>query len=239
MGSGLSIYAEFWCPTQSLLLFPFREDNLCRLVCLPLFCFLKWDVQEKRNEGKKRREHSIKISEWKSVTRLSQWEMLNELLSAVEPFLQGFQDISTSAGQRTLPQVPGNPPVEGTSSSVVEGEVPQNDILTAVDIAERKQWQDLLSSQEKEWRLTERHFNLCESRISAIFTRTKSLYKEGHLDLNIKEEADIARGIDAYFADLNRFTSNQQRLQHIKRVHECIGNPKSRIWREIKGYMES
>ena len=117
--------------------------------------------------------------------------MLNELLSAVEPFLQGFQpDISTSAGQRTLPQVPGNPPVEGTSSSVVEGEVPQNDIWTAVDIAERKQWQDLLSS--KEWRLTERHFNLCESRIGAILTRTLSLYKEGHLNLNIKEEADIA-----------------------------------------------
>jgi len=90
--------------------------------------------------------------------------MLNELLSAVEPFLQGLQEISTSAGQRTLPQVPGNPPVEGTSSSsVVEGEVSQNQIWAAV---ERKQWQDLLSS--KEWRLTERRFHLCESRISVI-----------------------------------------------------------------------
>ncbi|RYQ95164.1 hypothetical protein Ahy_B08g090220 [Arachis hypogaea] len=94
----------------------------------------------------------------------------------------------------------------------------QNEIWTAVEIAERKQWQDLLSS--KEWRLTERHFNLCKSRISAIVTKTLSLYKdkEGHLNLNIKEEADIARGIDAYFADLNRFTSNQQRLRHIQRI---------------------
>ncbi|MED6115785.1 hypothetical protein PIB30_094033 [Stylosanthes scabra] len=41
-----------------------------------------------------------------------------------------------------------------------------------------------------------------------VVTKTLSLYKdkEGHLNLNIKEEADIARGIDAYFADLNRFT---------------------------------
>ena len=166
---------------------------------------------------------------------MEKFEMLDELLSMVEPFLQGFHDISASAGQRTLPQVPGNPPVEGTSfSSVVEGEVSQNEIWTAV---ERKQWQDLLSS--KEWRLTERHFHLCESRISAIVTKTLSLYKEGHLNLNIKEEADIARGIDAYFADLNRFTSNQQRLRHIQRVHECIGNQKSPIWREIRGYMEN
>lgn len=95
----------------------------------------------------------------------------------------------------------------------------------------------LLSS--KEWRLTERHFHLCESRISVIVAKTMSLYKEGHLNLKIKEEADIARGIDAYFADLNRFTSNQQRLQHLQRVQECIGNPKSRIWQEIKGYMEN
>ena len=169
---------------------------------------------------------------------MEKFDMLDELLNAVEPFLQGFHDISTNAGQRTLPQVPGNPPVEGTSSSsVVEGEVSQNEIWKAVEIAERKQWQDLLSS--KEWQLTERHFNLCESRISAIVTKTLSLYKEGHLNINIQEEADIARGIDAYFADLNRFTSNQQRLQHIQRVHECIGNQKSPIWREIRGYMEN
>lgn len=104
--------------------------------------------------------------------------MFNELMQAIEPFLQGLHDIS-SAGQKTLPQVPGNPPVEVTSSSssVVEGEVSQNAIWEAVDIDEKKQ--DLISS--KEWRSTERHFTLCEIKISAIVEKTISLYKEGSL----------------------------------------------------------
>lgn len=70
-------------------------------------------------------------------------------------------------------------------------------------------------------------------------SRQKTLYKEGSLPLRIDEDADIGRGIDAYFADLNRFTSNQQRLRHLQQVHACIGNPKSPIWREIKGFIES
>lgn len=163
--------------------------------------------------------------------------MFNELLQAVEPFLQGLHDIS-SAGQETLPQVPGNPPVEVTSSSssVVEGEVSQNEIWAAVDIAEKKQWQDLISS--KEWRSTERHSAICEIKISAIVEKTLSLYKEGRLPLHIREDTDIADGIKAYFANLHCFTSNHQRLRHIKTVHGCIGNPRSDIWREIKGYIE-
>ena len=143
----------------------------------------------------------------------------------------------SNAGQETLPQVPGNPPVEGTSSSfLVEGEVSQNEIWTALD-REKKEWEDLISS--KEWRLTENNLSLCESRIAAIVEKTLALYKEGSLRLRIDEDADIGRGIDAYFADLNRFTSNQQRLRHLQQVHACIGNPKSPIWREIKGFIES
>lgn len=77
----------------------------------------------------------------KKRDEFSKFEMVNELLVAVAPFLEVLKDMS-NAGQETLPQVPGNPPVEGTSSSsVVEGEVSQNLIWAAV---ERKQWQDLL-----------------------------------------------------------------------------------------------
>lgn len=90
--------------------------------------------------------------------------MWNELLQAVEPFLGVFQEMS-NAGQETLPQVPGNPPVEGTSS-LVEGEVSQNEIWTAVDDLEKKEWEDLISS--KEWRFTENHFSLCENKIRTI-----------------------------------------------------------------------
>ena len=103
--------------------------------------------------------------------------------------------------------------------------IEKNEIWTALD-REKKEWEDLISS--KEWRLTENHFSLCESRIAE---KTLALYKEGSLPLRIDEDANIGRGIDAYFADLNRFTSNQQRLRHLQQVHACIGNPKSPIWR--------
>ena len=150
--------------------------------------------------------------------------MLYELIQAVEPLVGVFQAMS-NAGQEGLPPVPGNPPVEGTS--VVEGEVSQNDLWAAL---EKKDWEDLISS--KEWRSTERHFNLCESKIKTIVEKTLSLYKQGNLPLQIEEDDDIGRGIDAYFADLNHFTSNQQRLQHIQRVHECIGKKKSNMARD-------
>ena len=53
--------------------------------------------------------------------------MLDELLNVVEPLLQGFHDISISTGQRMLPQVPKNPPMERTSfSSVVERKLSQS-----------------------------------------------------------------------------------------------------------------
>jgi len=162
---------------------------------------------------------------------MNQTIMFNELLQAVEPFLEVVQ-IMSNAGQEGLPQVPGNPPVEGTS--VVEGEVSQNEIWAAL---EKKEWKDLISS--KEWRSIEKHFDLCESKIKTIIEETLSLYKQGNLPLQIEEDADIGRGIDAYFADLNHFESNQQRLQHIKRAQACIGNPNSKIWREIKGLIES
>lgn len=129
-------------------------------------------------------------------------------------------------------------PGESSSSFSVEGEVSQDAIWDAVAVTEEKQqWQSLISS--KEWRATEMHFTLCEAKISAIVERVTSLYKEGSLPLNIKEEKDIQRGFEVYFSDMNRFESNRTRLNHIKRVAECVGNGRSWIWRELKGYIES
>ena len=207
----------------------------------------KWDVQEKGNEGKKRRRKEVNEKAWHDENgeiRDVRWTSLWYGAWRSNPFYKDFTTFRRARGKGRYRRFPGIQSTfynKGKELRWSKGrEVSQNEIWTAVEIAERKQWQDLLSS--KEWRLTERHFNLCESRISAIVTKTLSLYKdkdkEGHLNLNIKEEADIARGIDAYFADLNRFTSNQQRLRHIQRVRECIGNQKSPIWREIRGYME-
>jgi hypothetical protein len=100
----------------------------------------------------------------------------------------------------------------------------------------RKEWGDLRSSRE--WRATERHFQLCEKRVGHIIEKTRSLYRAGGLGLQINDEADIRRGIDAYFTDLTDFASNEQRLRHIKQVQDCIGKQNSRIWLEIKRLIE-
>jgi hypothetical protein len=60
---------------------------------------------------------------------------------------------------------------------------------------------------------------------------------EGNLTLNITGEEDIRRGINVYFSDMHRFDSNKQRLNHLKARR--VGNPRSKIWREIQGYIES
>lgn len=125
-------------------------------------------------------------------------------------------------------------PGESSSSFSVEGEVSQDAIWDAVT-EEKEQWQALISSRE--WRSTEAHFALCEAKIAAIVERVTSLYKEGDLPLNIKEEEDIRRGFDVYFSDMGRFESNQKRLNHIKKVSECVGNGRSRIWCEIRRYI--
>ena len=52
------------------------------------------------------------------------------------------------------------------------------------------------------------------------------------------EEDDIQRGIDAHFGDLFSYDSNKQRLNHINRVANCVGNEASPIWREIRNYIE-
>lgn len=129
-------------------------------------------------------------------------------------------------------------PGESSFSFSVEEEVSQDAVWDAVAVTEEKQqWESLISS--KEWRAVDLHYALCETKIDSICERVTSLYKEGSLPLNIKEESDIKRGFAAYFSDLFRFESNRARLTHIKRVGECVGNEKSAIWRELKGFMES
>lgn len=54
----------------------------------------------------------------------------------------------------------------------------------------------------KEWQSTERHFCLCDQRISAILEKVTSLYKEGSLHLEIEDESQIKKGLDVYFSDM-------------------------------------
>lgn len=42
------------------------------------------------------------------------------------------------------------------------------------------------------------------------------MYKKGALELEIDDEADIGRGLDAHFVNLHDFDSRKKRLHHIK-----------------------
>lgn len=115
-----------------------------------------------------------------------------------------------------------------------EVEVPQNELLGA---SKKKEWEDTLSS--KEWKSTERHFDLCDRKIKTIREEVLSLYKKGALELEIDDEADIGRGLDAHFVNLHDFDSRKKRLHHIKRVRDSIGKEDCDLWAEIRGLIES
>nr|GFA03001.1 ribonuclease H-like domain-containing protein [Tanacetum cinerariifolium] len=92
----------------------------------------------------------------------------------------------------------------------------------------RREWDELCSSQE--WILVENHFARCDRKINAIFEKARSMYRDGHLALDIEDESDIKRGLDAYFSNLYEFPSNGHRFQRLKLVAGCLGNARSPIW---------
>ncbi|GKF56590.1 hypothetical protein Tco_0166930, partial [Tanacetum coccineum] len=78
----------------------------------------------------------------------------------------------------------------------------------------------------------------CDRRIGAIFEKDHAMYRDGRLALDIEDESDIQRGLDAYFSDLHDFPSNEHRLRRLKLVAGCLGNVRSPIWVEIKHLIE-
>ncbi|GJU47497.1 hypothetical protein Tco_1204763 [Tanacetum coccineum] len=80
----------------------------------------------------------------------------------------------------------------------------------------RREWDELRSSRE--WRSVENHFARCDRKIDAIFEKARSMYRDGHLALDIEDESDIKRGLDAYFSDLHDFPSNGHRFRRLKLV---------------------
>nr|GEX75767.1 hypothetical protein [Tanacetum cinerariifolium] len=80
----------------------------------------------------------------------------------------------------------------------------------------RREWDELRSSRE--WISVENHFARCDRKIDAIFEKARSMYHDGHLALDIEDESDIKRGLDAYFSDLHDFPSNGHRFRWLKLV---------------------
>ncbi|GJR40119.1 hypothetical protein Tco_1215803 [Tanacetum coccineum] len=64
----------------------------------------------------------------------------------------------------------------------------------------RREWDELRLSRE--WISVENHFARCDRKIDAIFEKARSMYRDGHLALDIEDESDIKRGLDAYFSGI-------------------------------------
>ncbi|GKF15548.1 hypothetical protein Tco_0057010 [Tanacetum coccineum] len=74
----------------------------------------------------------------------------------------------------------------------------------------RREWDELCSSRE--WISVEKYFARCDRKIDAIFEKACSMYRDGHLSLDIEDDSDIKRGLDAYFSNLHDFPSNGHRF---------------------------
>ncbi|GJU18558.1 hypothetical protein Tco_1146524 [Tanacetum coccineum] len=60
----------------------------------------------------------------------------------------------------------------------------------------RREWDELRSSRE--WISVENHFIGCDRKIDAIFEKARSMYRDGHLALDIKDELPWERpGVDS------------------------------------------
>lgn len=112
------------------------------------------------------------------------------------------------------------------------GEIDQDDLFAA---AEAQELADLTAQmQSREWRAADRHFSLCEEKVQTIISEINSQRISGRLDLNLQDPEDIKRGVEVFFSDLTmKFDKNEQRLGHLKRVYENIGNPRSHLWKDL------
>lgn len=85
-----------------------------------------------------------------------------------------------------------------------------------------------------EWRASDRHFSLCETKINNIISEIHTRRDTGQLDLPLEDPKDIERGVNVYFSDLPiRFNNNKQRLGLINRMLQKIGNQNSRLWNDL------
>jgi hypothetical protein len=156
--------------------------------------------------------------------------LMDELQQAVAPFLH-----ASGGGVEGF-----NPPPAPSDNSVfICTDEPAQEVGEVPQRAPRERVRQAAFDDSREMRFAEKHAQACDKRIQKIVDRAKALYASGGLDLNIKEEADIERGVQSFFADLYRFDTHQSRVEHIKRVFSSIGNQRSTIWQKMKDLIEN
>nr|YP_010194791.1 hypothetical protein LK293_mgp104 [Arctium tomentosum]QZZ81530.1 hypothetical protein [Arctium tomentosum] len=154
--------------------------------------------------------------------------LIDELQQAVAPFLR-----ASGGGMEGF-----NPPPSGNSIFICTDE-PAQEVGEVSQRAPRERVRQAAFNESREMRLAEKHSQAYDKKIQEIVNRAKALYANGGLDLNIKEEADIERGVQSFFADLYMFDTHQSRQEHLKRVFSSIGNQRSTIWKRIKDLIEN
>nr|GFC64235.1 hypothetical protein [Tanacetum cinerariifolium] len=105
--------------------------------------------------------------------------------------------------------------------------------------APRKRVWQAAFDDSREMRLADKHLLACDERIQEIIDRAKALYANKDLDIQIKEEADIERGVQSFFADIYKFNDHRNCMSHLNRVFSAIGNKKNRLWIQIKKLIEN
>nr|GEY18452.1 DNA-dependent RNA polymerase, mitochondrial [Tanacetum cinerariifolium] len=85
----------------------------------------------------------------------------------------------------------------------------------------------------QEMRLADKHSLAFDERIQEIIDRAKALYANKDLDIQIKEEADIERGVQSFFADIYKFDDHRNQLFH----SDCLisSEPKGKALALVEG----
>ncbi|GJX89886.1 DNA-dependent RNA polymerase [Tanacetum coccineum] len=128
---------------------------------------------------------------------------MDELQQAVAPFLP-----ASGGGMEGF-----NPPPAPSDNSVfVCTDEPTYEVGEVSQRAPRKRVWQAAFDDSREMRLADKHSLACDERIQEIVDRAKALYANKDLDIQIKEEADIERGVQSFFADIYKFDDHRNQL---------------------------
>ncbi|GKF53771.1 hypothetical protein Tco_0160681 [Tanacetum coccineum] len=131
------------------------------------------------------------------------------------------------------------PPAPSDNFNFIYTDEPAQEVGEVSQRAPRKRVWQAAFDDSREMRLVDKHSLACDERIQEIIDRAKALYANKDLDIQIKEEAAIERGVQSFFADIYKFDDHRKHMSHLNRVFSAIGNKKNPLWRQIKKQIEN
>nr|GEY72659.1 hypothetical protein [Tanacetum cinerariifolium] len=139
---------------------------------------------------------------------------MDELQQEVAPFLP-----ASGGGMEGF-----NPPPAPSDNSVfVCIDEPAQEVGKVSQRAPQKRVWQTAFDDSREMRLADKHSLAFDERIQESIDRAKALYANKDLDIQIKKEADIERGVQSFFADIYKFDDhrNQKSTELVEKLKEC------------------